>query len=279
MPGYRRQITFQNGGAMHLITLLFLTLIFNTLTVQAEYRLVGTFPVDVKEPSGLTYDPVHDSLWTVQDGGGDLYEIDKKGNVLKKVPLKSGDLEGIAYKPDTDTFLLAEERRREVVEVDRTGKVLRTIKVPIEWHYWNLNYGIEGVAFEPRSKGIFVANEKKPCQVMEMEEDGCVVHVFDVEKVSDISDLYYDAANDRLLVLSHESKSILELNRMGHPLKSFPIEAVKAEGITKDSKGYLYIICEDTSTLYVYAPEVVPTSEIKTEKVTPKGAKKASIKK
>lgn len=243
-----------------LIALGTLTLLpFVSRGATAGYNLVGTFPVAIKEPSGLTYDPINDSLWTVQDGGGDLFEIDKKGNVLKKVPLKSGDLEGIAYKADTDTFLLAEERRREIVEIDRRGKTLETVKVPIEWHYWNLNYGIEGIAFEPRSKGIFVANEKKPCRIIEMEQDGRIVQVFDVDKVSDISGLHYDATSDRLLVLSHESKSVLELNRMGQFVRSFPIEAAKAEGITKDNKGYLYILCEATSTLYVYAPEVVPT--------------------
>ncbi len=149
----------------------------------AEYKLVGTFPVDVKEPSGLAYDPVHDSLWVVQDGGGgrfsmdkkgdraSLFEIDKKGNVLKKVPIRSNDLEGIAYRPDADTFLLAEERRREVVEVDRAGKILKAFKVPIERDYWNLNFGIEGVAYDPKGKSIFVANEKRPRQVMELKDE------------------------------------------------------------------------------------------------------------
>lgn len=237
----------------------------------AEYKLSGTFHVAVKDPSGLTYDPVHDSLWTVRDhgsglaeklmgGGGGLFEIDKKGKVLKKMPLKaSNDLEGIAYRADTDTFLLAEERNREVVEIDRAGKTLRTIKVPIKWGYQDLNHGIEGVAYDPKSKNIFVANEKNPRQVMELKEDGNVVNSFEVIEASDISDLYYDATTDRLLVLSHE-KILLEFTRKGQLIKTFPVEADKAEGVTKDSKGYLYIICEATSTLCVYAPEVIPAS-------------------
>ncbi|MFN3466552.1 MAG: hypothetical protein ACK4WF_02495, partial [Candidatus Brocadiales bacterium] len=80
------------------MVLFLVVLIFSGPAVQgAEYRLLGTFPVAVKDPSGLTYDPVHDSLWTVRDhggglsekvlgGGGELFEIDKKGNVLKKIP-------------------------------------------------------------------------------------------------------------------------------------------------------------------------------------------------
>ncbi len=61
-------------------------------------------------------------------------------------------------------------------------------------------------------------------------------------------------------MLSHESKAVLEFTRRGQLLKSFSIEVTQAEGITKDNKGYIYIICEATGNLYVYAPEVVPTS-------------------
>ena len=274
---------------MHFLALFLLTLTVSSPVVQgAEYKLSGTFHVAVKDPSGLTYDPVHDSLWTVRDhgsglaeklmgGGGGLFEIDKKGKVLKKMPLKaSNDLEGIAYRADTDTFLLAEERKREVVEIDRAGKTLRTIKVPIKWGYRNLNRGIEGVAYDPKSKNIFVANEKNPRRVMELKENGNVVNSFEVIEASNISDLYYDATTDRLLVLSHEN-ILLEFTRKGQLTKTFPVEADKAEGITKDNRGYLYIICEATSTLYVYAPEVIPASAPAT--VTPQAtAEKAESK-
>ncbi|MBI5125428.1 MAG: SdiA-regulated domain-containing protein [Planctomycetes bacterium] len=273
---------------MYFLVLFLLTLTVSSPVVQgAEYKLSGTFHVAVKDPSGLTYDPVHDSLWTVQDhgnglaeklmgGGGGLFEIDKKGKVLKRMPLKaSNDLEGIAYKADTDTFLLAEERKREVVEINRAGKTLKTIKVPIKWGYRNLNHGIEGVAYDPKSKNIFVANEKNPRKVMELKEDGNIVNSFEVIEASNISDLYYDATTDRLLVLSHEN-ILLEFTRKGQLIKTFPVEADKAEGITKDSEGYLYIICEATSTLYVYAPEVIPASAPAT--ATPQAAEKTGSK-
>ncbi len=227
----------------------------------AEYRLVGTFPVDVEEPSGLTYDPLNDTLWTVQDGGGGVFELDKKGNVLTKLPITSHDLEGIAYKPDTNTFLLAEERKREVVEIDRQGNVISTLKVPIEWHYWTYNYGIEGVAYDPKTESILVANEKKPARVMELKGENRISMAFDVVQATDISGLYYDTANERLFVLSEESKVILEFTRKGEFLSTFSIKQVpKPEGITKDNKGYIFVMCEETSTLYVFAPEVIPTS-------------------
>src|SRR3989338_8581239 len=125
-----------------------------------EYELADSFPVHVVEHSGLTYDPHTDALWTVRDGRGGVYQLDKQGELLTIIDIRTNDLEGIAYNPLNDTFLLAEERHREILEIDRQGNVLRTIKVPIEWRMWNLNHGIEGVSIDPRTGHVFVANEK-----------------------------------------------------------------------------------------------------------------------
>ncbi|MHC4358144.1 MAG: SdiA-regulated domain-containing protein, partial [Planctomycetota bacterium] len=110
-----------------------------------EYELVRAFPVEVVEPSGLAYDPKTNTLWTVSDGGGDLYQLSTRGELLRKIDFTSNDLEGIAYKPSTNTFLLAEERNREVLEIDRQGKILRVAKIPTDYSWWDLwkrNYGI-----------------------------------------------------------------------------------------------------------------------------------------
>lgn len=244
-----------------------LILLFTGDTAAEEYTLAGTFQVRVSEPSGLAYDPEHKTLWTVRDGGGGVYEIDKKGKTLKKLPVVSSDLEGIAYKPDSQTFLLAEERKRQVVEIDRKGKVIKTIDVPIRWHYWNINSGIEGVAYDPKSRHIFVANEKNPRMVMELEEDGKPVNFFEVKDALDLSDIYCDYTRDTLLVLSHESKKVMEFTRQGRLLSTFPVEATKAEGITKDEDGNLYIMCEETKRLYVYAPKT-PKPPVTTQRRT-----------
>ncbi|HHT9153058.1 MAG TPA: SdiA-regulated domain-containing protein, partial [Candidatus Hypogeohydataceae bacterium YC40] len=243
--------------------------VFGPSVSGAKYRLLESFHVvDVRIPSGIAYDPLHDSLWVTEEkSGGGLVEIDKKGNVLKKVPLRFEDVEGIAYKADSDSFLLAEERSRQIVEVDRTGKTLKIIQPPLIWRFWTLKrYGWEGIAYDPKVKSIFVANEKAPCHVLELKEDGRTLNSFDVPQAGDISDLYYDVATDRLLVLSHAGRVLREFTRKGQLLNSFPVVAQHGEAVTKDTKGYLYIICEDTNILYVYAPEVAPRSVQETKK-------------
>lgn len=222
------------------------------------YEFIESYPISVKEPSGLTYDPKTDTLWTVRDGGGGIYQLDKQGKVLKTISILSDDLEGIAYKPDSDTFLLAEERNREILEVDRRGTVLRKIKTPIKYSFWHLNHGIEGVCYDRRRGRIFAVNEKSPRMVMELDKRGFIVNSFDVEEASDLSGICCDNASGNLLILSHESRKVMEFTTEGKLLNSFPIDIPvsikKAEGITKDADGNMYIICEKTQTLYVYAP-------------------------
>ncbi|HCN18701.1 MAG TPA: hypothetical protein DIS73_00175 [Planctomycetia bacterium] len=219
-----------------------------------EYELADSFPVQVVEPSGLTYDPHTDTLWTVRDGRGGVYQLDKQGELLTIIDIRTNDLEGIAYNPLNDTFLLAEERHREILEIDRQGNVLRTIKVPIEWRMWNLNHGIEGVSIDPRTGHVFVANEKSPKAVIELDEDGNVIKSFEVEEADDLSDICYAYSSGNLLVLSHESKKIMEFTPGGKLVSSLTIDIPQAEGITKDADGNIYIICDKSETLYVFTP-------------------------
>ncbi|MFQ5862031.1 MAG: SdiA-regulated domain-containing protein [Candidatus Brocadiales bacterium] len=237
-----------------IFTILYIVLVFNGTVFATGYKLLQSFPVGVEELSGLTYDPQTDTLWTVQDGGGGLYQLDKQGKVLKTISIPSNDLEGIAYKPLSDTFLLAEERNREILEIDRQGTILQTIKVPLKYRFWHLNHGIEGVCHDPKSRHIFIVNEKSPRVVMELDEGGVVVKSFEVEEVEDLSGIYYDNTSGHLLVLSHETKAVIEFTPVGKFISAFFINAPQAEGITMDGDGNIYIICEKSKTLYIYTP-------------------------
>ncbi len=238
-------------------TIVALTFFAAGHAAATEYELVRSYPVDVEEPSGLAYDPKTNTLWTVRDGGGGLYQLNKRGELLGRIELLSNDLEGIAYLPSTDTFLVVEERTREILEIDRQGNVLWAIKVPIDYNWWDIfqrNHGTEGVAFDPKSGRIFVINEKNPKVVMELIEGDVIVKSFEVTEAEDLSGIHFDTKSGNLLVLSHESKKIMEFTPDGKLISSFQIDAPKAEGITKDSDGNIYIICEQSRALYMYAP-------------------------
>ncbi|MCP4364584.1 MAG: hypothetical protein GY800_04725 [Planctomycetes bacterium] len=221
------------------------------------YELVRAFPVEVEEPSGLAYDPKTNTLWTVRDGGGNLFQLNTRGELLRKIDFTSNDLEGIAYKPSTNTFLLAEERTREILEIDRQGKILWVVKVPTGYSWWNVlhrNHGIEGVTYDPKSGSIFVVNEKGPKAVIELIEGDAITKSFEIIEADDLSGIHFDDKTGNLLVLSHESRKVMEFTTDGRLVSSFTIDAPKAEGITKDTDGNIYIISEKSNMLYVYNP-------------------------
>ena len=222
-----------------------------------EYELARTFPVEVGEPSGLAYDPKTNTLWTVSDGGGGLSQLNTRGELLREIDFTSNDLEGIAYKPSTNTFLLAEERNREILEIDRQGKILWVAKVPTDYSWWNLrqrNHGIEGVAYDQKSGSIFVVNEKSPKVVIELIEGDVITRSFEIVEAGDLSGIHFDDKTGNLLVISHESRKVMEFTTDGKLVSSFTIDVPKAEGITKDTDGNIYIISETSNMLYVYNP-------------------------
>ena len=71
--------------------------------------------------------------------------------------------------------------------------------------------------------------------------------------LTDLSSLYYDKASDHLLVLSDESRVVIELDRAGDPLGSLTLrggnhgltdDVPQAEGLAMDDRGSLYVVSE-----------------------------------
>jgi uncharacterized protein YjiK len=220
-----------------------------------RYDLIETYTVAVRDPSGLTYDPTTDSLWVVEDGGGGIYQIEKRGEGFSEtIDFKSEDMEGIAYNPEADTFFIAEERKRVIFEVDKKGKILNTIEIDILYDEADVNHGFAGVTFNPESKHLFVVNEKNPVAVLEVTLDGEIVNSFEVN-AENLSGICLDSRTGELLVLSPGSKMGMVFTKDGRLLRSVDVDIPRPEGIAIDNEGYIYVVCEETQQLYVYAPK------------------------
>ncbi|MFQ5957159.1 MAG: SdiA-regulated domain-containing protein [Candidatus Brocadiales bacterium] len=242
------------GTMFVLSAIILITQTFAGLATATEYNLIETYTVGAREPSGLAYDPTDDTLWVVEDRGGGIYKIQKRGeDILGAIVFTSEDLEGIAYNPSSKTFFLAEERKRFILEIDKKGTLLKTIDVPIEYDKTDVNNGFEGVTFDPASKHLFVVNEKNPVAVLEVTHDAEIVNSFEVD-VKDLSGICLDNRTGNLLVISHESQMVMEFTKDGKLVSSFMLDVSKPEGIAIDNDGLLYIICEETQHLYVYQP-------------------------
>ena len=79
--------------------------------------------------------------------------------------------------------------------------------------------------------------------------------------MSDVSDIFYDDRTGHLLVLSDESKSVVECTVEGKEISRLSLKAGSAglkdtigqpEGITMDDEGNLFI-CSEPNVLYCFS--------------------------
>lgn len=220
--------------------------------------------------SGLTYDPDRDQLWAVTNGPTELLALNKRGEVLERYPLEGfEDVEAVAYI-GVGRLVVAEERRQSLVVVDipsRVGLLSRrdcpslTLELGL-----NGNKGFEGLDYDLEGDRLFVTKERDPRQLYEIHGlfgslQGAVnLRVRDLsswveDKVfaTDLSSLLFDPRTGHLLLLSDESKLLLELSEQGRMvgfrslLQGFAglsHSVPQAEGVTLDSQGNLYVISE-----------------------------------
>lgn len=223
--------------------------------------------------SALTFDASRQTLFTVTNKDSHLIELSLSGDVLRRIPLRGfGDPEAIEYvRPGV--LLITEERNHRLIEVhvnDQTQVI--DIADPANAKQFSLsaadnnNKGFEGLAYDPKEQRLFVAKEKDPVRIFEIngfltaspdQPIDIDVHVNAQRDrdlfVTDLSSLHYDTITGHLLALSDESKMIVEMDATGKPVSSFSLrrgnqglakDVPQAEGMTMDDQGNLYVISE-----------------------------------
>ena len=121
-------------------------------------------------------------------------------------------------------------------------------------------HGLQGVAYDPRGNRFFIAKEKSPRKIylatlpekrlgkVEVQEPW---NLEETPQLKDVSGLHYDLASRNLLLLSHESRCVVEFTADGTEIGRLEINIPKAEGITMDHEGNLYI-CGEPDEFYVF---------------------------
>lgn len=226
-----------------------------------------------EDMSALTFDASRQTLFTVTNKDSHLIELSLSGDVLRRIPLRGfGDPEAIEYiRPGV--LLITEERNHRLIEVhvnDQTQVI--DIADPANAKQFSLsaadnnNKGFEGLAYDPKEQRLFVAKEKDPVRIFEIngfltaspdQPIDIDVHVNAQRDrdlfVTDLSSLHYDTSTGHLLALSDESKMIVEMDANGKPVSSFSLrggnqglakDVPQAEGMTMDDQGNLYVISE-----------------------------------
>ncbi|MHC8374379.1 SdiA-regulated domain-containing protein [Pseudomonas sp. MDT1-85] len=248
--------------------------------VVIEARVIDGLDDDV---SALTFDPVRKSLFTVTNKNAELIEMSLEGKILRRVALIGfGDPEAVEFI-SADTYVITDEREQRLIKIhlekdttflDAADAEQMTLGVHMRG-----NKGFEGLAYDSVGKRLFVAKERDPMLIYEVQgfphynpEKSYAVHVVNNPKrdagmfVRDLSSLQYDERSGHLLALSDESRLILELDVDGRPLTTLSLSkgrqglqktVPQAEGIAMDDDGTLYLVSEP-NLFYVFKKPAQP---------------------
>ncbi|WP_137885777.1 SdiA-regulated domain-containing protein [Pseudomonas sp. 2FE] len=224
-----------------------------------------------KNLSSIVYDHDQDRLLAVINGGPtELVSLNKTGEVTGRYPLEGfGDIEGLAYMGSG-----------RVVVVDERTQQLSFFKLPTtpqsihlqDAQYLSLgfnlngNKGFEGITYDAANDRLFVVKERSPRQLFEISGVGASlgqrmqIKIRDLtswidDKVfaTDLSDIHFDPKTKHLVILSDESKLLMEMTEEGEMvsfrtfvgwLSDLAKSAPQPEGVTLDNDGNLYVVSE-----------------------------------
>ena len=173
--------------------------------------------------------------------------------------------------------MITDERQQRLIKVNVTDDTQIIDAQQAEQLSLNFggrsNKGFEGLAYDSTGKRLFVARERDPMLIYEVQgfPRGVSDKPLDVQVtqdrrrdaglfVRDLSSLQYDERSGHLLALSDESLLVLELDVQGRPLSTMSLRkgrqglsksVPQPEGIAMDDDGNLYMVSEP-NLFYVF---------------------------
>lgn len=210
--------------------------------------------------SGLTYSAEDRMLFAVINNPPELVWLTTEGQLVGRMPLQGiHDPESIAWSGDNQ-FQIGSEKDGAVyktqVDIQRgTMQIISMVK--LEGYDKAKNKGLEGTAWDAKNERLYAAKERKPIMIkeVEMSKNGITRALPSAitASVSDVSGLEYHAPTNSLLVLSDESKMILEVSSEWRVRDRLFLTAEwsglrddipQPEGIAMDNENNLYIVSE-----------------------------------
>jgi uncharacterized protein YjiK len=216
------------------------------------------------EVSGLTYSPESDTLFTVTGKHPQLIELTLDGQVMRRI-----DLHGFANPEGVEMLsngrLAIIDERKRTLTTFKLGALTRSLEFT-DLASFDLgfadagNKGFEGIAWDSRNERVLLGKERGPLGLFSLPfpgEDGATGALQPVASghlfLRDISSLTYDARTGHALVLSDESRLLLEVDEQGEPVSFISLSGgmngltrgiAQAEGVTMDAAGNIYIVSE-----------------------------------
>ena len=192
--------------------------------------------------SGLTYSAEDRMLFAVINNPPELVWLTTEGQLVGRMPLQGIHDPESVYKTQVDI---------------QRGAMQIISMVKLEGYDKAKNKGLEGTAWDAKNERLYAAKERKPIMIkeVEMSKNGITRALPSAitASVSDVSGLEYHAPTDSLLVLSDESKMILEVSSEWRVRDRLFLTAEwsglrddipQPEGIAMDNENNLYIVSE-----------------------------------
>ena len=230
--------------------------------------------------SGLTYHPRRKSLFTVINRPPQVAELDTSGRLLRTIVLRGvSDVEGITHQND-DFFVITDEGSHQMFRI-RIDDQTREIDVSDSPRFGLAidtarNVGYEGVSWDHANQRLFLVKEKNPLRVFVIKGlwDLLSSSTFDLHvsewqpatffglMLSDLSSLTYHEPTGHLLLLSDESRLLLEFDEAGHSRDMLILRAgwhglkktiPQAEGVAVGDNGEVFILSEP-NLFYRFSP-------------------------
>lgn len=235
-----------------------------------ETTLAG---LEEDETSGLTWNPLSGTLFTVTGQNPQLVEFTPGGLVLRRIRL-NGFSDPEAVEALDDGRLAIVDERRRLVAVFRLEPGVDTLDLD-DLASYDLgfadagNKGFEGLAWDPHGQRLLLAKERDPLGLFALPfpgEDGAAGALEALPwqqplPVRDISSVTIDPRTGHTLMLSDESRLLVELDLQGRP-RSFIslfgglnglVQGIdQAEGVAMDAKGNIYVVGEP-NRFYVFS--------------------------
>ncbi len=240
-----------------------------------DYRLVleTELPgLEEDETSGLTWNPLTGTLFTVTGRNPQLVELSPGGVILRRIRLDGfSDPEAVEALGD-GRLAIVDERRRllAVFHLEPDSEHLDLA----EMASYDLgfaeagNKGFEGLAWNPQTRRLLLAKERDPQGLFSLPfpgEDGAAGTLEAVPSghllVRDLSSVAIDPRSGHTLLLSDESRLLVELDLQGQPrsflalfggLNGLTRGIAQAEGVAMDGEGNIYVVGEP-NRFYVFS--------------------------
>jgi len=203
------------------------------------------------EPSGLTYDPNTQTLWTVNDPpNNQIYNISLQGELLETLTFMGNDLEGIAFDINTNTLWIAEEGTSEIINVSLLGEELQREHLSLS--QYNSDSGLEGLCLGNSGK-FYLLKEKEPGLFIEVSQDFSTLTETELSFADDYSGICYDSTRDGFWIVSDESEKLYLWDLTNGVREEYPLDIPKAEGIVFIAEtNSFYIVSDSEQKLYKF---------------------------